>query len=267
MDTTTFLHTHRVFTLDEAVRALDPAGGRKGALERLKYAASRGKLKKLARGVYATVPPGVDPKKFQPDRFLAAAALRPDAIFSHHSALELLGAAHSEWRLCTAYSARRSQPFNLDGVDLRFLSHPKPLLRRQLTALGTRSVRRLDRELRVTGPERTLIDGFRQPDLVGGLAELVESAAGFSVLELPLLFDILKAHGQKVLWAAVGWFLDSYRATFFVRDEDLALIKKHLPKAPQYLAKDERGGVLVQPWNLIVPAYLARGREPDESQR
>ncbi len=95
----------------------------------------------------------------------------------------------------------------------------------------------------------------------------IPAPAAKNTLELPLLFDILKAHGQKVLWAAVGWFLDSYRATFFVRDEDLALIKKHLPKAPQYLAKDERGGVLVQPWNLIVPAYLARGREPDESQR
>lgn len=267
MDTTTFLQTHRVFSLDEAVRALNPAGGRMGTLERLKYAARRGKLKKLARGVYASVPPGVDPEKFQPDRFLAAAALRPDAVFSHHSALELLGAAHSEWRLCTAYSARRSQPFNWDSVELRFLSHPRPLVRRQLTALGTRSIHRFDRELRVTGPERTLIDGFRQPDLVGGLAELVESAAGFSVLELPLLFKLLEAHGQKVLWAATGWFLHRYRATFFVSDQDLALIEKRVPKAPQYLAKGERGGVLMRPWNLVVPAYLAQGREPDESQR
>lgn len=266
MDTATFLQTHRVFSLDEAVRALDPAGGRKATLERLKYTASRGKVKKVARGVYATVPPGVDPAKFQPDRFLAAAALRPDAIFSHHSALELLGAAHSEWRQCTAYSARRSHPFKLDGVELRFLSQPQPLVRRQLTALGTRSIRRFERELRVTGPERTLVEGFRQPDLVGGLSELVESAGGFSVLELPLLFKLLDAYGQKVLWAAVGWFLDTYRATFFVSEKDLALIEKHVPKAPQYLAKDQRGGVLVQPWNLIVPAYLAEGREPDELQ-
>ena len=65
MDTATFLQTHCIFSLDKAVRALDPAGGRKGTLERLKYAASRGKVKKLARGVYASIPPGVDPKKSQ----------------------------------------------------------------------------------------------------------------------------------------------------------------------------------------------------------
>lgn len=267
MDTNTFLQTHRVFNLDEAVQALAPSGGRKATLERLKYAAGRGKLKKLARGVYASVPPGVGPKEFQPDRFLAAKALRRDAIFSHHSALELLGAAHSEWQLCTAYSARRSQPFDLDGLELRFLSHPQPLVRQQATELGIRSVHRLDRELRATGPERTLIDGFRRPDLVGGLAEFVESAAGFSVLELPLLLKLLEAFQQKILWAAVGWFLETYRKTFFVGDDDLVLIKKHAPKAPLYLSGNQRGGVLVRRWNLIVPGALVEGKEPDESQR
>lgn len=75
MDTGTFLQTHPVFNLDEAARALSPSGGRKATLERLKYAAARNKLKKLARGVYASVPPGVEAAKFQPDRFLVAAAL------------------------------------------------------------------------------------------------------------------------------------------------------------------------------------------------
>ena len=267
MDTSTFLQTHRVFNLDEAVRGLSPTGGRKATLERLQYAARRGKLKKLARGVYASVPAGMDAATFQPDRFLTAAALRPDAIFSHHSALELLGAAHSEWRRCTAYSARRPRAFDLDGLELRFLSHPQRLLRQDVVGLGTRVVHRLDRELRVTGPERTLLDGFRRPDLVGGHAELVESAAGFSVLELPLLFELLDALGQKLLWAAVGWFLDTYRATFFVSEDDLVHIEKHVPKAPLYLARHERGGVLVRRWNLIVPDAILDAREPDESQR
>lgn len=267
MDTNSFLQTHRVFNLDEAVRVLAPTGGRRATLERLKYSVARGKLKKLARGVYASVPPGVEPAKFQPDRFLVAAALRPDAVFSHHSALELLGAAHSEWRLCSAYSARRSQQFDLDGLELRFLSHPQSLVRHQVVELGIRSVHRLDRELRVTGPERTLIDGFRRPDLVGGFAEFVESVAGFSVLELPLLFELLDVFGQKGLWAAVGWFLETYRTTFYVSDDDLAFIDEHVPKAPLYLARDQRGGVLVRRWNLIVPDALMEGKEPDEPQR
>lgn len=267
MDTSTFMQTHRVFNLDEAVQALSPAGGRKATLERLKYAARRGKLKKLARGVYASVPPGVTPAKFQPDRFLTAAALRPGAIFSHHSALELLGAAHSEWQRCTAYSAGRSQAFDVDDLELRFLAHPQRLLRRQAVELGIRTIRRFDRELRVTSPERTLLDGFRRPDLVGGHAELVESAAGFSVLEISLLLELLEAFSQKLLWAVTGWFLDTYRSTFFVDEDDLALVERHIPKAPLYLARDERGGVLIRRWNLIVPNILVEGQEPDEPQR
>jgi len=47
----------------------------------------------------------------------------------------------------------------------------------------------------------------------------------------------------------------------------LALIGKQVPKEPLYLAKDQRGGVLVRRWNLIVPEELEAGREPDESQR
>lgn len=265
MDTASFLQTHRVFSLEEAVRALDPKGGRKAALERLKYAVARGKVKKLMRGVYASIPPGTDPEAFQPDPFLAAVALRPEAVFSHHSALELLGVAHSEWRQYSAYSSRRPQRFSLNGLEVQFVSYPSTLIQQDLARLGTREIRRFDRKLTVTGPERTLVDGFRQPDRVGGLAELVESAAGFPVLEIPLLLKLLHAYRQKVLWAAVGWFLDTYRETFFVSEADLATIEKQVPRAPQYLAKDSRGGVLVQPWNLIVPTYLAEGREPDES--
>ena len=36
--------------------------------------------------------------------------------------------------------------------------------------------------LRVTGRERTLVNGFRQPRFVGGLDDLVESVGGFGTL-------------------------------------------------------------------------------------
>jgi len=63
MDTSTFLQTHRVFNLDEAVQALALSGGGKATLQRLKYAAARGKLKKLPRGGYASIPPGMEARK------------------------------------------------------------------------------------------------------------------------------------------------------------------------------------------------------------
>jgi len=264
VDTATFLQTRSVFSLDEATAALGAAGGRQGTRERLKYAARQGRIKRVAGGVYATVPPGVSPDAFQADPFLVAATLRPDAIFTHHSALELLGTAHSEWRLCMATTARRRARVSLGGMEIRFLSPPSALARHNLSKLGTRGVTRLDRELRVTGPERTLLDGFRQPEFAGGLAELVESAAGFPVLDLELLVEILVAYGQKKLWAAAGWFLERLRTTFFVGETILAEFEKKAPRKPQYLVRAERHGVLARRWNLMLPAHLVGVGEPDE---
>ena len=36
-------------------------------------------------------------------------------------------------------------------------------------------------------------------------------------------------------------------------------------QSPLYLARGQRGGVLVRRWNLIVPEVLVEGRDPDES--
>src|SRR5712692_3510030 len=90
-DTASYLAKNPVFTVGDLRWALGGARNRRDALERVKYYLNRGKLKPVARGVYAIVPVGVDAAAFKPDRFLVAAAVRPDTVFSHHSALELLG--------------------------------------------------------------------------------------------------------------------------------------------------------------------------------
>ena len=49
--------------------ALAPAGGRKGTVERLKYYLKAGKLKLVARGIYAVVPPVCRLKLISPTPF------------------------------------------------------------------------------------------------------------------------------------------------------------------------------------------------------
>ena len=259
MDTRVFLQTNPVFNLDEAMEALDIDRDR--AHRRLRYFVEQGKVLRLGRGVFATVPPGSNSTSFQPDRYLALAAFRPDAIFSHHSALELLGASHSEWHLCTAYTDKKRAPMNLDNSELRFLRQPSYLVQANQTHLGVQSVQRINKTLSVTGPERTLIEGFRAPNLVGGVEELFESASGFSLLEVSLLCHILELYKEKMLWASVGWFLERYRETFFIEESDLVTMEKHVPKSPYYLLANQRGGTLLSRWNLIVPDHLVEQGE------
>lgn len=257
-----FLRAHPVFRLEEFAAALGPNATR-AARERLKYHAGQGRVKLLERGLYASVPAGIDTERYRPDRFLAAAALRPEGILSHHAALELLGAAHSVWNVCTVLTDRRRRPLDLDNAEVRFLGHPAPLRRNGQHRLGSRRIDYQGARLTVTGPERTLVDGFHQPRWAGGLAELVESASGFGVLDLKLLMAVLDAYDLKTLCAAVGWFLDRFRETFFVPDQLLRDLRERRPRSPTYLPSSFRGGALVPEWNLVLPQAVLRLSEPD----
>jgi len=262
--TAEFFATHPVFSLDEATMALAPKGGRLGTVERLKYHLRAGTLKLATRSVYAVVPPGVPADQFLPDPFLVASAVRPDGVFSHHSALELLGAAHSVWHQCTLYVEQRRRPLRLNGATIRFLEHPGPMRSAPNEQLGTLRVERQGRLLRTTGPERTLVEGFRRPSLAGGLEELVRSASGFSTLDLDLLEKVLHGYAIANLWAAVGWFLERFQQAFYVPDRILERLAQQRPRSPHYLERDHRGGALAARWNLILPEVLAGLGEPDE---
>lgn len=265
MKTRTFFERHPVFRLEEAAEALRLADRPRLALKRLLYHTEEGTVKQVERGLWAVVPPGVDPDRFEPDRFVVAAALRPDAVFCYHSALELLGAAHSEARLCTLFTRRRRRPLGLRAVRIEFLRPPAALLRAGRERAGVRETRRQSLTLTFTGPERTLVEGFRRLDRVGGLEELVTSAEGFASLDFALLREVLETYDEKTVWGAVGWFLERNRRTFFVPDPFLAELERRRPKSPQYLLRSERGGRFARRWNLVLPPSALFAQEPDEA--
>lgn len=264
MKTLEFFATHPVFSLDDATTTLKLQGGRAGVVERLKYHLETGRLKLVIRGVYAVVPAGAKAKEFRTDPFLVAAVFRPGSVFSHHSALELLGVAHSVWNKCTLYAKGRRRPLLVNGTILRFLEHPAPMRTELGGHLGTRKIERQGKLLQTTGPERTLVEGFRRPELAGGLEELVTSASGFAVLDLTLLDEILQRYGIANLWAAVGWFLERFRDTFHVPEEFLRHLEEHRPRSPHYLERNQRGGMLAGRWNLILPKELTQRERSDE---
>ena len=55
-----------------------------------------GNIRRIARGVFASVPKHADAEKWSVDRFLAASRLRRGGAIAYHSALELHGCAYTE---------------------------------------------------------------------------------------------------------------------------------------------------------------------------
>lgn len=272
--TTEFMEQNRIFTVEEFARHL---GGQKSLAEyRVRYYLRQGRLKRLSNRVYATVPAGVAPESYEPDAFLTAAAIRPDAVFAYHSALDLLGQGHSAWWTCTVCTARRRSPVALGRTTIKFLSHPPAArprtgamsLPREASVPWTTEVSRGGRTLRVTTPERTLVDGLRELSLVGGLDELVESMDGFATLNPDALQEILGAYdNNRRLWAAVGWYLQRRLKDLFLDASILGDFQKHRPRTRVYLVPGRRGGVLARDWDLIIPSHLQRSVHGDDDAK
>ncbi len=152
----------------------------------------------------------------------------------------------------------------MNGTTIQFLDHPGQFRFGTDLHLGTRKIERRGKLLEVTGPERTLVEGFRRPAQVGGLEELVNSARGLPILDLDLLEKLLGIYGTANLWAAIGWFLERHQSTFYVPSDVLDRMEKQKPRSPQYLERNRRGGLLAPRWNLILPRILMEPGEPNE---
>ena len=260
LKTAEFLSLNPVFSLDDVVRELSPPGGRVGAMERLRHYLKTGRLRSVSKGVYV-VTKGFSPNRISPNYFHVALAARADAIFSYHSALELLGCAHSIWHLCTLYTVRRRRPLRLDYDKIEFLNDPSPLSDRHL---GTETVEYDGKLLETTGPERTLVESLLRPGRVGGIEEFINSAGALPAPKLDLIEEILELYNTKHLYAAVGWYLERCQEAWNIPSSFLDRLEKHRPSSPQYLERHSGFGKLFPKWNLILPRFVIRMGGLDE---
>jgi predicted transcriptional regulator of viral defense system len=259
LDVEALFADHPVLTLGTWAATLGGPRAAARARQGVKYYSKTGKLRRLTHGVYAVVPPGVEARRFSPDPYLVAAVLRPDAILSHHTALELLGQGHSVFNRFTYVTRHPRRPLRVDSLEWRAVRHPAELLRKHRTDFGVRAIDRRGMLLRVTAPERTIVDCFAAPDWAGGLDELVESACGFRDLDLDLLGGYLKLLDRRILNAALGWFIERHPEVADSTEPFLDKLMRKLPRQPLYLGSRTRsaGGRLQSRWKLIVPEHLS----------
>jgi predicted transcriptional regulator of viral defense system len=160
----------RVVTTRELAELLrtTPEAAKKAALNLRK----RGLLKTVKRGEYASVPLDVDPERFLPDPYLAVRkALGDGYAFSHGSALELLGGAQT---------SRRTFDVSAPDVRARRRSCGSWVIHvHRTTSAGwkdaTMTVPRGGERLRVTTPERTLVDLVSRPNSGQDYEEALEA--------------------------------------------------------------------------------------------
>ncbi len=172
-----FLAWHAVFTVDEldrflASRGSDNSNTRKSLLN---YHRRRGRVVRVRRGLYATVPLGLDPESTVVDPYLVAANMTEDAVLAYHTAMEFHGRAYSvHWRFVYV-SARKSLPLTFQSHTFRGAPVPPPLLAKGEAMFGVTCHHRSGVEVRVTNHERTLVDMLDRPGLAGSWEEIWRS--------------------------------------------------------------------------------------------
>ena len=233
----------------------------------LKQHVAAGNLVNVRRGLYARVPPGADPATFRVDPYLLASRLAADAVIAYHSALQLLGKAHSQSHRMTYLSARRAKPFVFQDSEFVPVLVPAPLRELPDFGGGVREERRHGLAVRVTGYERTLVDVLASPEHGGSWEEIWRSLEGIEFIDIDFVVDYALRFGSAITVARVGLFLEQHKDELLVEDQYLKALRAGAPTQPRYFERRRRkGGKLLPHWNLIVPdQVLTRSwEEPDE---
>ncbi len=259
----TFFLRQPVFTGKELANHL-LSGGKVGSRTQealLSYYRKAGRVVRVRRGLYAVIPAGADPNTYPIDPFLIAAKLTPDAVLSHHTALEFHGKAYSIHTHLVYSASRPVGRFSFREHVFRGVKFHETLLRLKKEHFGVATAERSGQELRVATLERTLVDVLDRPDLTGSWEEIWRSLESIEFFDLDVVVEYVRLLNNATTAAKVGFFLEQHRETLMVGEHHLSMLHDMRPRQPHYLDRSKRqSGRLVSAWNLVVPEEVIEQR-------
>jgi predicted transcriptional regulator of viral defense system len=257
MEVTDFFYEHPVFTYEEFAAFADRQKHRsvRARQKLLRWYAKKGRILRVRRGLYCTVPPGVDPAKCPVDPLLVAAKLSRDAVLGYHTALEFKGKAHSPHQRFTHLTASKSsRPFRFRAFSFRGVLHPKRLRDSHSEDFAVERADRSGVSVRVTSLERVLVDMLDRPDLSGGWEEIWRSLGSVEYFDLDRVVEYALLLGNSTTVAKTGFFLERHREALMVEEAHLQSLRQRRPRQPHYMERSAgKRGRLVREWNLVVP--------------
>lgn len=260
MKPTDFFATHTVFTYDEFVAAHASTGkrSRQTSASSLKQHLASGNLLRIRRGLYATVPRGIEPEQATVDPYLVTTKLANDATVAYHAALQFHGKAYSVWQRFHYLTRLRARPLSFRGLE--FLPVQAPVAVRGLRDLGggVAEKRHAGGVVRVATLEHTLVDVLDAPDKGGGWEETWRSLELVEFFDLDAAIEYAVRLGSALTVARLGFFLEQHRETLMVEDRHLDSLRVHAPAQPRYFDSARESGKLIAGWNLVVPERVLR---------
>ncbi len=252
-----FFSAHPVFRRSEYAAAVGRRSQDKVVTTMLAQHLRAGNIRRIARGVFASVPKHADAAKWSVDRFLAASRLRRDAVIAYHSALELHGCAYTEGRDVQVIAKGEPGMFEADNFACRFVRPPRGFMPPD----GVAVIDRLGQDLRVTTIERTIADLFDRYDLAGGAEELFNSLDLVVRADAATLVRYARELGKATAAGALGFWLERDRQRLGVPESALEELRTLAPSQVRYALGAKPGeGRTATGWNVILPVGVVESR-------
>lgn len=221
-----------------------------------------GNIKRIARGVFASVPKHADSTKWSVDRFLAASRLRRGGVIAYHSALELHGCAYTEGREVQVIAPGEPGVVETADFSCRFVKPPRGIASKNGRLMdGVAVVDRMGLDVCVTTIERTIADLFDRYDLAGGAEELFNSLDLVARVDTAALVRHARALSNATAAGALGYWLEREQDRLGVESAVLKKLHALAPRQARYaLAAKPGEGRTATGWNVILPVEVIESR-------
>ena len=252
-----FFSAHPVFRRAEYAAAVGRRPEDKVVTAMLSQHLQAGNIRRIARGVFASVPKHADAETWPVDRFLAASRLREGGVIAYHSALELHGCAYTEGHDVQVIAPGEPGMFAASGFACRFARPPRGFA----SPDGVTALDRLGQEVRATTVERTVADLFDRYDLAGGADELFRSLDLVARVDAAALVRHARALGKAAGAGALGFWMEREQARLGAPDSALEELRALMPPQARYALGAKPGaGRTAKGWNVILPIDVIERR-------
>lgn len=110
--------------------------------------------------------------------------------------------------------------------------------------------------VRVTDPERTILDCIDRPDLAGGMEELVYNIDLMESVDEDRLLRYLPLYGKSVMYQKTGFILSLFKEQLGLGGEFFLTCEKKAGGGVRYLTDKWESRTYVPRWKLYVPQYI-----------
>ena len=220
-----FFSAHPVFRRAEYAAAVGRRPQDKVVTAMLAQHLQAGNIRRIARGVFASVPKHADAATWSVDRFLAASRLRHGGAIAYHSALELQGCAYTDGHDVQVIAQGEPGMFEAVGFACRFIRPPRGFAPPD----GVTAIDRLGLEVRLTTIERTIADLFDRYDLAGDSEELFNSLDLVARVDAAAVVRYARALGKATAAGALGFWLEREQKRLDVPDAALEELRTLMP--------------------------------------